>query len=67
VQFDAPPDDGREQEPRSDRLHRKDTPHYKRDLRITDSSKPDAVMALLRNQSMKGGLFASLPGTNKCT
>ena len=39
---------------RSDRLHRKDTPHYKRDMKITETSKPDSVIALLRNQSQKG-------------
>ncbi|XP_076807797.1 protein scribble homolog isoform X3 [Clavelina lepadiformis] len=38
---------------RSDRLQRKDTPHYKRDMKITETSKPDSVMALLRNQSLR--------------
>nr|CAB3265903.1 protein scribble homolog [Phallusia mammillata] len=53
VKFDADSDEDKEDAPRSDRLHRKDTPHYKRDMKITESSKPDSVVALLRNQSMK--------------
>ncbi|XP_078481067.1 protein scribble homolog isoform X2 [Ciona intestinalis] len=42
-----------EDAPRSDRLHRKDTPHYKRDMRITESDKPDSVVALLKKSSVK--------------
>nr|XP_026696496.1 protein scribble homolog isoform X3 [Ciona intestinalis] len=47
--------EGSDQEdaPRSDRLHRKDTPHYKRDMRITESDKPDSVVALLKKSSVK--------------
>ena len=41
---------------RSDRLQRKDTPHYKRDIRLTENTKPDGVIALLKkNQSRVDG------------
>lgn len=54
VRFGGDADDVEDTAPRSDRLHRKDTPHYKRDMKITETNKPDSVIALLRNKSQKG-------------
>merc|ERR1719427_1574120 len=35
------------------RLHRKDTPHYKRDIRLNDTNKPDAIIKLLKKDETR--------------
>ncbi|XP_039267292.2 protein scribble homolog isoform X1 [Styela clava] len=53
VQF-SPSTENTEFKPSSyDKLQRKDTPHYKRDMKISNTSKPENVIELVRRQSSK--------------
>ncbi|XP_053571461.1 protein scribble homolog [Bombina bombina] len=47
-------DEGRESPVEKQRLIRKDTPHYKKNFKITKLPKPEAVVALLQGLSTEG-------------